>query len=95
MNNSYKELIEQSYDFPQEGFDLVNNVLQFNGVDLSKLIKKYGTPFRLTYLPKIPSQITKARTIFDSAIKNLTIQGVMNSAIAPNAAILAMLYAQQ
>lgn len=75
MNNSYKELIEQSYDFPQEGFELVNEVLQFNGVDLSKLIKKYGTPFRLTYLPKIRSQITKARTIFDSAIKKFNYSG--------------------
>ena len=75
MNNSYKELIEQSYDFPQEGFELVNEVLQFNGVDLSKLIKKYGTPFRLTYLPKIRSQITKARTIFDSAIKKYNYSG--------------------
>ena len=75
MNNSYKELIEQSYDFPQEGFDLVNDGLQFNGVDLSKLIKKYGTPFRLTYLPRIRSQIKKARYIFNTAIQKHNYSG--------------------
>lgn len=75
MNNSYKELIEQSYNFPQDGFQLVDGVLQFNDVDLSKLIKKYGTPFRLTYLPKIRSQITKARDIFNSAIKKHNYSG--------------------
>ncbi len=75
MNNSYKELIEQSYNFPQEGFDLVDGSLEFNDVDLSKLIKKYGTPFRLTYLPKIRSQIVKARDIFNAAIEKHNYSG--------------------
>jgi len=69
MNHSYKELIEQSYHFPQEGFRLDNGLLQFNDVDLTKLIKKYGTPFRLTYLPKIRDQIVEARSIFGLAIE--------------------------
>ena len=75
MNNSYKELIEQSYNFPQEGFELVDGSLEFNKVDLSKLIKKYGTPFRLTYLPKIRSQIVKAREIFNAAIEKHNYSG--------------------
>lgn len=69
MKNSYKELIEQTYYFPQEGFDLQNGYLEFNGVNLNELIKKYGTPFRLTYLPKIRTQIKKARSIFAKAIE--------------------------
>lgn len=68
MKNSYKELIEQSYYFPQDGFSLKDGYLQFNDVDLRQLIKKYGTPFRLTYLPKIRSQIRRARRIFKNAM---------------------------
>lgn len=75
MNHSYKELIEQSYHFPQEGFQLVDGFLQFNDVDLSKLIKKYGTPFRLTYLPKIKSQIVKTRQFFNDSIKKHNYSG--------------------
>ncbi|MEQ9265616.1 MAG: arginine decarboxylase [Balneolaceae bacterium] len=68
MKNSYRELIDQTYHFPQDGFDLKNDYLQFNGVDLKALIGKYGTPFRLTYLPKIREQIRKSRMYFKNAI---------------------------
>jgi arginine decarboxylase len=33
------------------------------------LIEKYGTPFRLTYLPRIGDQIKKAKNFFNKAIK--------------------------
>ena len=69
MKNSYFDLIDQSYCFPQEGFDLRNNYLTFHGISLKKLIQKYGTPFRFFYLPKIGSQIKKARNLFNRAIK--------------------------
>lgn len=69
MNNTYRGLVDQTFDFPQEGFDVQDNYLQFNGVDIKKLIDKYGTPFKLTYLPKIGSQINKAKDYFNSAIK--------------------------
>lgn len=75
MNNSYKELIEQSYYFPQEGFSLENDVLKFNDVNLLELIKKYGTPFRLTFLPKIQSQIRKARRIFKNSMQKYNYKG--------------------
>ena len=70
MKNTYFELIEQSYYFPQEGFDLRDNSLTFHGVSLKHLIEKYGTPFKLIYLPKIGDQIKKARNLFNRAIKN-------------------------
>ncbi len=70
MKNSYFDLIDQSYYFPQEGFDLRDGYLTFQGVSLKYLIDKYGTPFRLIYLPKIGDQIKKARNLFNRAIKN-------------------------
>ncbi|MEQ9308934.1 MAG: arginine decarboxylase [Balneolaceae bacterium] len=75
MKNTYKELIEQTYYFPQNGFELKNGYLEFNGVDLKKIIDKYGTPFRLTYLPKIRSQIKKSRAYFENAFKEFDYQG--------------------
>jgi len=69
MKNTYFDLIEQSYYFPQEGFDLREGYLTFHGVSINYLIKKYGTPFRLIYLPRISSQIKKAKNLFNKAIK--------------------------
>ena len=70
MNHtSYTDLVKQTFDFPQEGFNVTDNYLQFNGVDIKRLIDKYGTPFKLTYLPKIGSQIAKAKKLFADAIK--------------------------
>jgi arginine decarboxylase len=38
-------------------------------VDIKALIDKYGTPLKLTYLPKISMQIQKAKAMFASAFK--------------------------
>lgn len=75
MKNTYTDLIEQSYYFPQEGFDLKNESLTFHGVSLKYLIEKYGTPFKFTYLPKIGDQIKKVRNLFKRAIKKHKYQG--------------------
>ncbi len=69
MKNTYFDLIDQTYYFPLEGFDLNNGYLHFNGVSLRYLIEQYGTPFRLTYLPRIADQIKKARNWFNKSIK--------------------------
>ncbi|MBI9059913.1 MAG: arginine decarboxylase [Labilibaculum sp.] len=69
MKNTYFDLIEQSFYFPQEGFDLRDNYLTFQGISLKYLIEKHGTPFRFFYLPKIGDQIKKARNLFNRAIK--------------------------
>lgn len=69
MNNTYRGLVDQTFHFPQEGFHVEDNYLQFNGVDIKSLIDKYGTPFKLTYLPKIGQQINKAKKMFNDAIK--------------------------
>jgi arginine decarboxylase len=68
-------LIDQSYYFPQEGFDLRDNYLTFQGISLKYLIEKYGTPFRFIYLPKIGDQIKKARNLFNRSIKKHNYKG--------------------
>ncbi len=69
MKNTYFDLIDQTYYFPQEGFDLRDGYLTFHDVSLKYLIEKYGTPFRLIYLPRINQQIRKARNLFNRAIR--------------------------
>ncbi len=78
MKNTYFDLIEQSYYFPQEGFDLRDGNLTFHGISLKHLIEKYGTPFRFIYLPKIGDQIKKARNLFNRSIKNNSYSGSYN-----------------
>ena len=75
MKNTYFDLIEQSYYFPQEGFDLRDKYMTFHGVSLKYLIEKHGTPFRFIYLPKIGDQIKKAKNLFNRAIKNNSYKG--------------------
>ncbi len=69
IKNTYFDLIDQTYYFPQEGFDLRNDYLTFHGISLKYLIEKYGTPFKLIYLPRIQDQIKKAKNLFNRSIK--------------------------
>ena len=45
-----------------------DNELLFHDIDLMALVKKHGTPLRLTYLPKISSQIQRAKKWFADGI---------------------------
>src|SRR5437764_5689609 len=78
MTNSYYDLVQQTFNFPQEGFDVKDGYLQFNGLDVKALIDKYGTPMKLTYLPKIGMQINKAKKMFENAIKKHKYEGEYN-----------------
>ena len=75
MKYTYRDLIEQSYRFPQKGFDLKEGYLTFHDVSLKYLIEKYGTPFKLTFLPQIGNQIKKAQSLFEQSIKKHNYQG--------------------
>jgi len=75
MKNTYFDLIDQSYYFPHSGFDMRNGYLSFHGISLKYLIDKYGTPFRLMYLPGIANQIKKAKNLFARGIKKNSFKG--------------------
>ena len=75
MTNRYFDLIDQTFYFPQEGFDIEDGYLVFNGVPLIYLIRKYGTPLKLTYLPRIGTQIKRARNLFTRAMKSIGYRG--------------------
>lgn len=75
MKNTYFNLIDQTYFFPQEGFDLNDGHLYFHDISIKHLINKYGTPFRLFYLPEIRNKIKKARNLFNRAIKKHNYNG--------------------
>lgn len=79
MTHSYDELVKQTFDFPQEGFKLgENGYLDFNGLDLKPIIEKYGTPLKLTFLPKIGMQINRAKGYFEKAFKKHKYEGSYN-----------------
>ncbi len=68
MKNKYIDLIEQTVDFPNEEFGIDDNNLTWYGVPLMEVIKQYGTPLRITYLPKIDSNIQCVRRMFNVAM---------------------------
>lgn len=75
MKNRYVDLIEQTYYFPQEGFKMIDNCLHFNGIPLMDIIEQYGTPLKISYLPKISSQIQKAKRLFNVAMAQADYKG--------------------
>ncbi|HAH56670.1 MAG: arginine decarboxylase [Lentimicrobium sp.] len=78
MKNKYIDLIEQTFDFPQEEFKVEDNELYFHNIPLMDIIKQYGTPLKITYLPKITQQIQKAKKLFNVAIARADYQGDYN-----------------
>ena len=71
MKIKYLNLIEQTFDFPQPEFDLDGENLLFHNIPLMDIIKKYGTPFKSTYLPQISNQIQRAKRWFKNAMKKV------------------------
>jgi len=75
MKNRYIDLITQTFDFPQEGFEVVDNNLHFNGIPLMDIIEQYGTPLKISYLPRISEQIQKAKRMFNVAMAKADYKG--------------------
>lgn len=75
MNNSYLDLVQQTFEFPQEDFKVKDAYLQYNDVDIKALIDKYGTPLKVSYLPKIGMQINKAKNMFANAFRKHKYEG--------------------
>jgi arginine decarboxylase len=67
MKNRYLDLINQTFDFPQKHFEVKKGELYYHQIRVMDLIKKHGTPLKITYLPKIGEQINKAKAWFENA----------------------------
>ena len=78
MNTKYIDLVDQTFDFPQEEFSLQNDHLQFHGIPLYELVQKYGSPLKFTYLPKISENIMRAKNWFATAIEKNGYKGKYN-----------------
>lgn len=72
---SYIDLIEQTFYFPTKEFRVENGELYFNGVNLMDIINKYGTPLKLTYLPKISENIQNSKLYFKNAFEKHKYKG--------------------
>lgn len=78
MKNKYVDLIEQTFEFPNEEFKVQENELFWFDVPLMDIIKQYGTPLRIAYLPKISQNIQKARRMFNVAMAKVDYNGAYN-----------------
>lgn len=68
MKNKYIDLIQQAFEFPNEEFSVVDGQLEWFGIPMMDIIKQYGTPLRLCYLPKIGANIQRVRRMFNVAM---------------------------
>lgn len=75
MKNKYIDLIEQTFEFPQEEFKVIDNELYFHDICMMDIIKQYGTPVKISYLPKISQQIQKAKRLFHVAMAKVDYDG--------------------
>lgn len=79
MKVKYLDLIDQTFDFPQEEFQIQNEKeLLFHGIDLMDLANRYGTPLKISYLPKISHNIQRAKKWFGDAMEELDYNGKYN-----------------
>lgn len=75
MKNKYIDLIEQTFEFPQDEFRVEDDDLYFHDIPMMDIIEQYGTPLKITYLPKISSQIQRAKRMFNVAMAKVDYRG--------------------
>ena len=75
MRTKYIDLVEQTFDFPQNEFQLSNDTLTFHGINLMELIEKYGTPLKFNYLPQISANIQKCNHWFKNSMNDIGYEG--------------------
>ena len=87
MRTKYFDLIDQTFDFPQNEFNLREDRLFFHGIDLMRLINEYGTPLKFNYLPQISNNIQRAKGWFREATITWVIQEITIIPIAQKVVI--------
>jgi len=75
MNTKYIDLIDQTYFFPQEEFQLDGDHLKFHDIPLVELVEQYGSPLKFTYLPKISDNIKRAKNWFANGMAKNNYKG--------------------
>ncbi len=78
MKNKYIDLIQQAFEVPNDEFTIDDGNLNWFGIPLMDVIKQYGTPLRIAYLPKIGENIKRARRAFNVAMAKVDYQGEYN-----------------
>lgn len=71
MRDKYLDLIGQTFEFPQEEFEVTGGKLSFHDLPLNDLVEKYGTPLKLMYLPNITRNINRAKKWFSNAMERV------------------------
>ena len=68
MKIKYSELIDQTFYLTQEDFNYESESLHFHGINLMNVVEQFGTPLKVSYLPKISQNIQRAKKWFAEAI---------------------------
>ena len=87
MKIKYSELIDQTLYFPQEEFNYDSESLHFHGINLMNVVEQFGTPLKISYLPKISQNIQRAKNGSQKPSIKTTIKTATDTATAPNPAI--------
>ena len=74
MRTKYQDLIEQTFEWPQQEFSTEDSELLWHDIPVMELIKQYGTPLKVTYVPKISEHIQKAKRMFNVAMAKVDYQ---------------------
>ncbi|KAJ4375965.1 hypothetical protein N0V83_001245 [Neocucurbitaria cava] len=72
---TYSSSIDCTVNFPNTEFRVESSELIFHDVPLMDLVKLYGTPLKITYLPGISEHIRRASSLFRAAMKRYDYQG--------------------
>ena len=57
MKNKYIDLIDQTFEFPQDEFRVEEGELYFHDINMMDIINQYGTPLKITYNSIVDSRL--------------------------------------
>lgn len=81
MRDRYIDLIEQTYYFPQDGFEVVEGSLQFHKINLESVIEQFGAPLKLRICQKLAKISIVHVDGFRKRLKALDITDIIITAI--------------
>jgi arginine decarboxylase len=91
MKIKYSELIDQTLYFPTEEFNVSENNLLFHDVPLMDVVEQFGTPLKISYLPRISQNIQKAKAGLKKLLKKPNIKRIIDIVTVQNP-VISILY---